>query len=82
MIQILHERNPDDGCGLTVWVDGVQVTDFHVEDVDPGAGWTRSEWDERIANAQAAVNIDDNTFPDAVVSALLSAANSPDICKD
>lgn len=82
MIQILHERHSDDGCGLAVWIDGIKITDFHVESVDPGAGWTRSEWDARIAEAQSEVGIDDNTFPDALVAALQAAADNPYIRKD
>lgn len=82
IIQILHERNSDDGCGITVWLDGVKIEDFHVENVDPGAGWHHAEWDERIAEAQASVGIDDNTFPDALVAALQAAADSPHIRED
>lgn len=58
-IEILHERDPDSGCDITVWVDGVEIavgddaTWVHgipvqtdVVNIDPGAGHTSEDWDE------------------------------------
>lgn len=53
-VQIVHGRNPDAECGLTVFVDGQRV-DAEVEDIDPGRGYTRSDWDVRLRDAAIAV---------------------------
>ena len=45
-IEILHDRNPDADCELTVFVDGVEFNDFLVADVDPGKGYTLEDWRE------------------------------------
>jgi hypothetical protein len=51
-IEILHVRDPDYGCNITVWVDGVETT-TDVVDIDPGAGHERSDWEEEAAYAVA-----------------------------
>lgn len=50
-IEILHGRDPDSSCDLTVWIDGVDVTNrddviVDVEDVDPGRGYEAEDWAE------------------------------------
>lgn len=45
-IEILHWRDPDSSCDIQVWIDGVEIRDLVVENVDPGAGWEREDWDE------------------------------------
>lgn len=57
MIEILHVRDPDFACDMRVWVDGVEVTEFHVGDVDPGAGYTVDDWDETTAEAGTDMNL-------------------------
>lgn len=49
-IEVLHGRDPDYECGITVYVNGIE-TQCDVEDIDPGRGWTRSQWSQRIAEA-------------------------------
>lgn len=44
-IDIIHGRDPDSACELTVFVDGQRV-DFKEWSFDPGAGMTMSEFDE------------------------------------
>lgn len=43
-IDIIHGRDPDSACELTVFVDGQRV-DFTEWSFDPGAGMTMSEFD-------------------------------------
>lgn len=45
-VEIIHGRDPDSECGIDVYVDGVRVTQFYLEDIDPGRGHTRQSWDE------------------------------------
>lgn len=54
-IQILHGRDPDSDCGITVFVDGKRVpdTDVFVEDVDPGRGYEDDYWAERIEESRS-----------------------------
>ena len=61
-IEVVHWRDSDEGCELTVFVDGMEVT-ADVYEIDPGrGGWTRAEWDldteaevSRASSAVAAV---------------------------
>lgn len=46
-VEIVHGRDPDEGCEHTVFVDGARV-DAYVEDIDPGRGYERESWDENI----------------------------------
>jgi hypothetical protein len=39
-VEILHERDSDSDCVISVWVNGEQFTDYEYDDVDPGAGHT------------------------------------------
>lgn len=52
-IEIIHGRDPDSACGLTVFVDGERIKDQDLIDIDidPGRGWERSDWDEMIEDA-------------------------------
>jgi hypothetical protein len=82
-IEILHTRDPDYECGITLWIDGVQIkdADIHQEDVDPGRGYMRSDWDERIANAQQQGD-ESPAFHDAVLEATNAASTSPFITEE
>lgn len=51
-VQILHSRDPDSSCEIEVWLDGVKTDSYTVEDLDPGRGWTREDWDERVEQAR------------------------------
>lgn len=44
--EVLHVRDSDGGCDIEVWTDGQRQTPVQVEDVDPGRGYTRRDWDE------------------------------------
>lgn len=67
-VEILHVRNPDSECELEVWIDGEPV-EFTMEDIDPGRGYVRSEWDQRIADARTDESVS-AAFRAAVVEAL------------
>lgn len=45
-IEILHGRDPDASCELTVFVNGEPSDSYAQQDVDPGAGHERASWDE------------------------------------
>jgi hypothetical protein len=51
-IQILSSTHPDMGTETTVYVDGKRVEDVHVEDIDPGRGYTAEDYAERLRDAQ------------------------------
>jgi hypothetical protein len=46
-VEVIHSRDPDSSCDVSVFVDG-QPVEFEEYSSDPGAGWEgmRSEWDE------------------------------------
>ena len=75
-IEILHHRDPDASCVLRVFVDGVEIQEYTVEDIDPGAGYEADEWDERIADVK-----DTPTYSPAFAAATLEtlgdASDSP-----
>lgn len=74
-LEILHQRDPDSGCVHTVFVDGAQTQDYDLEDIDPGAGYEGSDWDERL---EATRQDEDRSpaFRDAAVQALEESADS------
>ena len=48
-IEILHYRDPDRGCDIYVYVDGVETdpyTEIAYVNVDPGRGHDVEDWDE------------------------------------
>lgn len=62
-IQLLHGRDPDSACDIQVYVEGKLVTSVEVEDVDPGRGYRRADWDARVKEAVAeAEAAPDNEF--------------------
>lgn len=65
-VEIVHGRDPDSECGLTVFLNGESVK-FTEEDIDPGRGYTREDWDERIRDAE-----EDTTSSPAFKEAVLS----------
>lgn len=72
-VEILHERDPDEECYITAWVDGTKIEPGHW-DVDPGRGHTASEW------VPALKDIDASTpeVAQAIRASYLEAAeNSP-----
>lgn len=53
-ITILHVRDPDGACNVTVFVDGVEQNWQEVDmvDIDAGRGYTLEDWEENIAWAE------------------------------
>lgn len=48
-IEIIHSRDPDSECEITVFVDGLEWSDdVTIESIDPGAGFDgmKAEWDQ------------------------------------
>jgi hypothetical protein len=77
-VEILHQRDPDAGCVHTVFVDGVAIEDYTVEDVDPGAGYERADWDARFEMDESY----SPAFREATVAALTAAGDSPYIVEE
>lgn len=76
-VSVLHQRDPDSHCDLTVYV-GDQPMPHDECDIDPGAGYQRSDWNERIRSYA-----DDTTnFGRAAHDALLQNADSGYITGD
>lgn len=66
-VEVLHYRDPDGGCDVRVFIDGEEVA-TRIEDVDPGRGHVRWEWDAHTAE----LRIDDDLSP-GFVDAVLAA---------
>lgn len=81
-VEILHSRDPDGGCNIDLWIDGQRVREgVTVEDIDPGRGHLRSDWHERIADAEASSNYSPD-FQAALVGELEANADSQFIDED
>lgn len=50
VVEVLHYRNPDVGCTMLVFLDGAMVSFCEVT-IDPGAGYSRSDWDDHRAES-------------------------------
>jgi hypothetical protein len=44
-IEVIHNRHPDEGCEVQVFVSG-HPAQADVYDIDPGRGYVRADWDE------------------------------------
>lgn len=73
-IEILHSRDPDSECVVTVWVDG-KLTEVCEEDIDPGRGYEREDVEARIEDVKASEAMSDD-FKAATLEALTSGAFS------
>jgi hypothetical protein len=51
-IEVLHERDPDSSCDISVYLDGVLARTTE-QSVDPGAGGSRADWAQHTANVEA-----------------------------
>lgn len=71
-VDIVHVRYPDAECHLRVFVDDVEAPEHGVEDIDPGRGYLRSDWDERLAGYEG----NKTAFGRAAHQALTEAADS------
>ena len=74
-IEILHGRDPDSGCDHTVFVDGERVDHVTVEDIDPGRGYTREDWDEHTEWVESSTSYSP-AFRDAVLAEREEAGDS------
>ena len=54
IVEIVHYRDPDQSCDVAVFVDGIEVRErarlfegdsVRYVSIDPGAGYSRSDWD-------------------------------------
>lgn len=73
-VEILHERDPDEGCFHTVWVDGTKTDAWSEWNVDPGRGHVASEWVPAIED----INASTPEVAEAIRGAYVEAAeNSP-----
>lgn len=73
-VEVLHQRDPDGGCDLTVWVNGIETTAF-TEDVDPGRGHDVEDWDDNTDVLRACPGLSD-AFRSAAVAARVEARSS------
>lgn len=80
-VEVLHQRDPDGGCDLTVWVNGIETTVVAYDDIDPGRGYHVADWDEHIENLRSRPGLSD-AFRSAAVAARLEARSSSCIDKD
>jgi hypothetical protein len=68
-IEVLHERDPDSSCDISVYLDGVLARTTE-QSVDPGAGGSRADWAQHTANVEA-----DETLTPAFRAASVEALN-------
>lgn len=75
-IEILHVRDSDSDCEMRVWIDGERVPseDVFIEDVDPGRGYTKEDWDENIEYTRN----HENMSPDFKAAALAMLEGNAD----
>lgn len=74
-LNVLHTRDPDSECVVQVFIADTPVKPYIEEDVDPGRGAEREDWDERLAEFAT----DHTNFGRAVWEALDSASGSEHI---
>lgn len=73
-VEILHVRDPDSACSVSTWVNGeLAVTHVYVEDIDPGRGYTRDDWDSNVRSVEES----DDYSPDFKAAVLSAMADPP-----
>jgi hypothetical protein len=70
-LEVLHVRDPDAYCDITIFTNGVESNNWTEESVDAGAGYTSTDWADRTAEVEA-----DDTHSPAFKAATLEARNS------
>lgn len=60
-VQVLHQRDPDYECGIRVFLDGVELTHPQVEDMDPGRGYEKEDYERDLESARAAAGREEAT---------------------
>lgn len=73
-VEVLHQRDPDEGCDITVWVNGIKH-DAEIDDIDPGRGYDVDDWDEQTDELRARPGLSD-AFRSAAVAARVDARSS------
>lgn len=74
-IEVLINWDPDNGGTLTMFVDGVETTDYYEEWVDPGRGYESQDWHENLENSLTAPGLT-TQFRDRVVWDQIEAFDS------
>ena len=73
-VEVLHQREPDEGCDVSVWVNGIETTHAY-DDIDPGRGYNLGDWDEYTDDLRARPGLSD-AFRAAAVAARVEARSS------
>ena len=55
-VEVIHYRDPDSSCEMCVFVDGVEVAVTAEVTIDPGAGYSRADWDQQRAEGLAGLS--------------------------
>lgn len=79
-VEVLHVRDPDGYCEVDVYLDGV-VARATEQSIDPGAGRTRSGWNEHLSEVEGDETLSP-AFRAATLEALHSWENDPNIDED
>lgn len=80
-LEVLHLRDPDGPCAVQAFLAGERAQLDDYEDVDPGRGYQRSEWNARISDNTKYINRT-AAFRAAVGDALEANADSNYIEED
>lgn len=48
--EIVHTRDPDGDCEISLFHRGGRASGVEVYDIDPGRGYVRAEWDDTTAH--------------------------------
>lgn len=77
-IDIIHFRDPDSECDHQVYLNGVRLgrDQVGVEDIDPGRGYEREDYESRLEAAQEAVARPDATDYDRDYLEIVEEAES------
>lgn len=52
-VEVIHYRDPDSSCEMYVFVDGTAVAVTAQVTIDPGAGYSRADWEQHRAESLA-----------------------------
>ena len=52
-VEVIHYRDSDSSCEIYVFVDGEEVAVTAEVTIDPGAGYSRADWDQHRAASLA-----------------------------
>ncbi len=60
-IQVLSVRHPDYSTVTRVFLDGKEIEDYEIDNIDPGAGYEAEDYRERLDDAKEAAAGEDAT---------------------